>query len=263
MRWLWLWAVLLSVPTELPAQLLNVEDLRLRLEEDGWYGIADFNFRLRRNRLGRYTEVGASSKIVRLNGKNRWLAYGSYQLTRFENIDAPDSLRSQVDFSNVGLVHLRYNRLITKLFTWEGFVQGYYDQVQEVRERYLLGAGPRFTMLRSDTLYLNMGLVFMFEYEENTAPGDPFPLLRDLRLSAYASAGYQLSENFGIQTVFYYQPLIDQWSDFRFTNQTELSFRIFKSLNFNFRIYVSYDSRPPNRVPNLMYSLSNGLSLRF
>ncbi len=263
MRWLWIWAVVLSVPTDLPAQLLNVEDLRLKPEEDGWYGIMDFNFRIRRNRLGRYTEVGTNSKIVRLNKKNRWLAFGSYQLTRFENIDDPDSLRSQVDFSNVGLAHLRYNREITSLFTWEAFGQAYYNRVQEIRERYLLGTGPRFTLLRSDTLYFNMGLIFMFEYEENTAPGDPFPVLRDVRLSGYASAGYQLSETFGIQTVIYYQPRLDGWSDFRFTNQTEFTFQIFKLLSFNFRTYVSYDSRPPKGVPNLMYSLSNGISLRF
>ncbi len=261
MKWLLLAALLLGIEFQADAQLLNVEDLRLNTEKNGWYGLVNFNFRIRRNRLGRYLDVGSNAKIVRVNERNRWLAWGSYNLTRFENIDNPDP--TTVDFTNVGIAHLRYNRELTKLLTWEVFGQSYFDQVQEVRERYLLGTGPRLRFLRSDTAFLNMGLIYMFEYEENTAPDDPFPVQRNNRLSSYLSGGYQITNTFGVQTVFYYQPRLDFWSDYRFSNQMELSFQITKVLSFLFQTFVIFDSEPPLGVPRIQYSISNGISISF
>jgi hypothetical protein len=56
---------------------------------------------------------------------------------------------------------------------------------------------------------------------------------------------------------------LDDFSDYRITNETALILGITKKLNLNASFRYSYDAVPPAGVPNSIYSFINTLEVQF
>ncbi len=242
--------ILFFSPHLLTAQIVNIEDKRVeRRDTAGWFGHVDLGFNL----------VNNGSEVITLNGglriewlKNRhsFLSLSKYNLVKAEG----------TEFINDGFQHLRYNYAVKRWLTWEAFLQAQYNEKLNLRFRGLIGTGPRFQMVREKKLKAYLGLLYMFEHNEETKPDTT---LEDHRLSAYLSFRFQPLPSISIASITYYQPVIDDVKDLRLSSETSLTVFLTQRLRFRTAFSITYDSRVPPEVANTIYRLVNGLRWEF
>ncbi|RMG54432.1 MAG: DUF481 domain-containing protein [Bacteroidetes bacterium] len=244
----------------LPAQVVNTEKLRVDAQEDGWAHQGTFGLSLSRNKAGQLLGIGLRLRSEYHAGRHRLLWVGDYARTRLQSDDAGSILVKNI--RNEGFVHLRYNYRFQPWLTWEAFVQSQFNEIQAMRYRQLQGTGPRFRLIDRDSVHVFLGTLYMFEYEETT-DGTPFMFHRDHRLSSYLSAGFAFSPTASLNHVTYFQPRLDQWSDFRLSSESILSVALTTHIQLNVSFNLVYDTQPPLGIPRTMYNLSNALALRW
>jgi hypothetical protein len=236
--------------------VINTEEMRLRDNEKNFVGLFNFSFGMTENKADRFIKPNADLRLEWAKERDRVIGLGGYQLTRFSDLDNPDT--APRNFTHKSFAHLRYNRQASERLTWEAFTQYQFDEVQEIDQRYLLGTGPRWQIAKSDSAFIFFGMMYMYEYEQTSAR--EIELNRHHRLSTYLSAGIQFNENVGLNNTTYYQPRPDLWSDFRISTVSQLFTRISKQLSITINVSLVYDSRPPETVPLRMFDMTAGFS---
>ena len=252
-----LFLIFCTLGSYLPAQtVINTEDLRLDDADRDFVGLIDFNFGMSENKAGRFFKPSANLRLEWIREQSKFIVLGGYQLNRFVQIS--ESNPTPTNFNNQGFGHFRFNRDLNKKLVWEAFIQGQFDEVQEIDQRYLLGTGPRFELLETDSASLYFGALYMYEYEETSAEVKVFN--KHHRLSMYLNGGFQFNASTGMNNTTYFQPRPDILSDFRIASITQFFTQINKHLSFNFNLNFVYDSRPPETVPLRMYNFTAGLA---
>ncbi|MFT4805678.1 MAG: hypothetical protein ACI9YE_002901, partial [Psychroserpens sp.] len=162
-----------------------------------------------------------------------------------------------------GTQHLRYNRKISERVKWEAFTQAQYDAISEIDFRGLIGTGPRFKLTKSDDYRFYLGTLIMYEYEKASSVISN-RTQNDLRGSVYLSFSLYPTETISIISTSYYQPKLNEFSDYRFSSNTSLLFEIFKNLAFKTNFNFFYDAIPvSSNIPKTQFELTNGLIYSF
>jgi hypothetical protein len=230
-------------------QIVNVEGKRSAASEEGWHGNTDFNFNLTQN-TNFVLDYGVKANVQYLKDRHRLLF-----LADLSRIQAGGE-----NFVNSGYQHTRYNLEIGKerRFAIEAFNQVQFNRVQKIAYRQLSGVGLRARVIQNDTIKCWIGTLPMFEYEQLTDD----VVERNFRQSSYVflSLAYKLFE---FQTIVYYQPRWDDFSDYRMSTSTSLEFGMLKWLRWVSTVNLTYDARAPKDVPSLVYTIRNGLRLEF
>ncbi|MEL6132472.1 MAG: DUF481 domain-containing protein [Bacteroidota bacterium] len=258
--------ILLTSIACLQAQVVNTEKLRTDDRDKNF--LTDINLTLgaSSNKAGQTLRYGFRARLEYLYDRQKLLLFGGADLTQFtsRSVDA-----TPVNFTNKQYAHLRYNYDFTPTITGEAFSQYQFDQIQLIKNRVLSGVGSRFRVAESDSFSLYLGLIYMYEYEEefqNTT--EPKPTLRDEinrdhRLSTYVSLAFLIQDYVSINHVTYYQPRVDQFSDYRILSETELDIAVNENISLTTYFQYIYDSRPPDPVvPRTMYSITTGLGIK-
>lgn len=244
---------------ELNAQVVNTEKMRFANNAKKWKGNFDFNFGLNRTKAGQTARIGINGQVEFNDNLDKWILLSGYALTQFTDIDTPES--TPVNFNNFQFAHLRYNRKLNEKFTWEAFIQEQWDEVHEIDLRLLVGTGPRIQLMNKDSSQLFFGLLYMYDYENNS-PGEFRERNRDSRLSTYFAAGFTF-KNVIINHIVYYQPLINRFNDFRVNSESSINVQVSRRLSFTTSFTLIFDNRPPLTVRKTRYDLSSGISLSF
>ncbi|MDX1686268.1 MAG: DUF481 domain-containing protein, partial [Saprospiraceae bacterium] len=163
------------------------------------------------------------------------------------------------NFVNTGLQHLRYNYQVKDYFAWEVFGQIQYNEQLRIRMRGLAGSGPRFSINIGQKHAINLGLSYMWEYDEISETNE---VHHDSRLNTYASVHFDFSP-IVIASTTYYQPLFDELSDYRLSNNSSIIVKFHDNWSLRTSFTLNYDSRLPEDVPDLVYGISNGVRYRF
>ena len=230
--------------------VINIETKRLSIDTVGWAGSAALGFILNKyqeQQLSLYTNAHVQHK----HWKDWHLLYGSFRTVR----------GGDEDFVNDGFVHFRYNREITSRFRWELFGQWQFNKILNVEERILAGTGPRITAVENEKFKCYLASLYMFEYEEQSPPETSFQ--RNHRLSMYLHADYEIADDFDFFTTVYYQPLLDQFSDYRIPLQAQLDFEFIENLSFFARFSFLFDNFPAANTPKEVYTIANGIKYEF
>lgn len=243
----------------LQAQIVNTEELRFNKEEK-LVGLIDLRFGLVRNKAGLSLRPGAAIRMELNNEHSRWLILGSYNLTRFTNLNTG---ALPTNFTNKGFVHLRYNYNFSEKVTLEVFSQIQFDEIQEIDIRLLNGIGPRFELFKVKENKAFLGILYMYEYEETSADETVIIINEDHRLSTYFSIGYRFNDYVAVNSVTYFQPNLKSFSDYRLSTNTVFTANLSKDLAMNMQFNLIYDNKPPETVPPAMYDISTGFSYRF
>ena len=230
------------------AQLINIEEKRLNSDEQGWNGNIDFNAKYTQNTR---TVWQLSNKVS--------LQYRKEKSTHLFLNDISLVRSNNSDLINYGYAHYRYTRLIEqeKNIKWESYAQIQYNSVQKIRQRSLVGTGLRFKIINTDSVYLSYGWSMMYEYEETTTP-EYSSLIRN---SNYLAFDWKISKSWEFKTITYFQPSIGDFSDFRLSNESNVSHKLTKYISLVFNVNVLYDSNPPIDVP--VNSFHTGVLIRF
>lgn len=231
------------------SQVINTETKRTDKKDDGWTGNLDLGLNYTKN-TNEIWQLISRADIHYHREKHTVLMLSDLQLISV----------NRDNIQNRGYQHVRYNYQIRPYLIPEMFVQAQYNQLWLIDLRLLMGAGPRFRLVQTDSTQLYAGTLLMYEYE-NIADGVEFN--RDVRLSAYLSGNFDFNKNFGLSHITYYQPRIDYWSDFRISSETDFRFTITSRLSFKTGLTLNYDSRPPEGLINTFITWKNALSFNF
>lgn len=236
--------------TSILGQIINIESKRIGATKDGWTGNIDFNFKYTQN-TSKIWEFGNKAAFQYKKTKNTLLFLTDLKVIRKNNDD----------LINKGYAHIRYNRHFhdSSAFATEIFSQVQYNGIQKIKVRSLNGLGIRTKILGNDTINLNIGIAGMYEYEESTT----FIYQNNIRGSSYISFNWDINQKVRFKTINYYQPLLNNFSDFRISNESSLSLGITENLTFNTIFNLLYDTQPVEGIPNTITSISNGLRFKF
>ena len=235
---------------QLQAQILNAESLRKVTDTSGFSGSASFNFALKRN-VNDFLTLGSDLHVQYKNEKHLALFKNNVNFQKIEGEKFENSLTS----------HLRYNYKISPRIAWEAFAQGQYNKINLIDFRGLPGTGPRFKLTTSEKYKLYLGTLAMFEYEE-VADGVT-PLQRNLRGSTYFSFSLYPTDNITVISTTYYQPLIEDVSDYRISSQSSLLVGLLTNFSIKLSHTFIYDAFPAIGIPNSQYEFTTGLAYTF
>lgn len=232
------------------AQIVNIEDRRNAiLDTAGWSGLLDIRFNLIENGAT-IISTRSTARIDFLKDRHHFFSISQYNFGKVED----------EAFVEDGFQHFRYNYHWKPKLTWEVFTQLQYNEKINLRLRWLLGTGPRFTILNNEKNKIFLGTLYLYEYNEEFFENEQRIFSREHRLSAYFSFVLQPNTFLTFSGTTYFQPSID---NFRIASQHSLNFKIFKNLSFSSGVGLSYDSSPPGEVVNLIYQFTNGIRWTF
>ena len=236
--------------TLLQGQIVNIEQFRSSTDTSRWSFTEQFNFGLLQN----------TQRLMSFNNSSGL----QFQHTKFRSIFLTNFSFSSTDNNDIersGFLHLRFENSISKYWSFEYFGQAQMDVPLKINQRYLLGGGLRASLRMRKKLSFYTGHLLMLEYDEEIETAIEH---KDMRLSSYLNLNWHPSQDFTCLLIAYYQPRLDKFSDYRISFQGQLSFKIWKSLSFNFNAQYAFDAFPvalPN-IPQQTYKLSNGISLK-
>jgi putative salt-induced outer membrane protein YdiY len=235
------------------AQIVNIENQRLKTKKEGFSGNVDIKFNLT-YATKQLFQIGGQAKVAYAKKKHYLMLLTDYFLV---------TSSFNEDFINKGFEHIRYNYTLkdSGKVVFETFHQGQFNKIQKINKRLLLGAGLRFLIIDQKNYQLNLGSSLMGEYEEMELT---IPLIsQDILSSNYISFDGQFNETFGMNFITYFQPKFIDFGNYRIASETQLRFKINKFLSLKVIYKLNHDSRNLPDVRKTYYSLSNTLSFKF
>ncbi len=232
------------------AQIVNIEEKKAELMDTvAWLGNLQQDLGLLKNTSAVFN-FKTTLNVGFVHYKHLFLSITNYNYSSTNN----------EQLANQGFQHLRYVFKSNPRVFYEAFTQLQYNDQIKLKMRWLLGAGVKFNLVSKEKKHVNLGLSYMYEYNEEVNP-DVF--LRLNRLNSYLVLNFAFFDKFNILSTTYYQPNIIAINDFRLSSQTAIYFNITKKLLFKFAFDLTYNSRVPPDVPFTIYSLSNGITWVF
>lgn len=231
------------------AQIVDIENQRLKTDTTGWAGTLGLSITASKN-VTSYFTLRSNAHLQYKTNKNAWLGILDYALVK----------AGGNDFGNNGFIHLRYNQKLTKLVQLELFMQGQFNKLAKIKSRYLNGIGMRLKLSQYDRALFYYGLAYMYENEQLE---EPILTNRDHRLSSYFSFTLLSEKQIKLSNTIYMQPKISEIEDYRLSNDSKLTFKVNRHLTFSTTFRYLFDAVPPEEVPKSNYQMRNGLTFNF
>lgn len=204
-----------------------------------------------------YTGIEFSNNLVWLSENHAYLLLNN--LKYFRITGGP--------LVSTGHAHGRVNLQRRKSISYELFSQVQYDEGRRMPLRYLFGGGLRINILNGEKGNMYGGIGIMNEFERWKPFGENDIIEKQIwKNTSYLSGTIEVSKNFTIDIISYYQGGYDDESDiFRNRISGDLSFnaRITGRLAFTTNFTLLYDSAPIININPVVFSLTNGLSFNF
>ena len=212
-----LWLVFLSSFTT-HSQIINTESLRMVTDTSGWSGSIGLNVGFAKN----VKELFKIKNDIHVQYKTPKHLVLFMNKIGFERADGDD-------FVNKGVQHLRYNYRFHRQLSWEAFAQNQYNAISKIDYRRLAGTGFRYKLSKSEKYKAYLGSLAMYEYEKTTEI--PVEFHKDWRNSTYLSFSFYFTKNISLISTTYYQPLFEDFKDYRVSHQSALALKILKNLS--------------------------------
>jgi len=200
-------------------------------------------------------QVSVSPVVILKKKKNAVKFFASYQvLSSGEN-----------SILNNGFVHLRHNYKMKSFLKTILFYQLQFNEVLHLAKREVVGAGFRFDLIRKDSLSAALSIGAIHEYEvlsRDRLQLNEVSKTNYVRGSVVGSFKWVVNEYLQINDVLYYQPYLQNFSDYRILNDINLSVRINKYFSVLLISSVRFDSQPPSVIVGSDWNFRVGLSYK-
>lgn len=245
-------SVLLFLQIKVAAQIVNIESARMQSDTVGWMGGLSASFSIIKNTTQIFS-VGTDAHIQNKtkNNKSLWLLLGSLNFLKAQG----------TRFVSDGLLHLRYNKKITKRLRWEALSQYQNNNIMNVASRFLFGTGPRFKLIESSPFKLYVAGLVMYEREKELPA--PTILHNEIRNSSYISFTWLPKEYMEVISTTYFQPLLKKISDYRILNQVFVKVKATKHFSLSLKWNYLFDSFPSGNAPKTSYNFTTGFGYEF
>lgn len=250
MRFPFFLLIFLQCCATLPAQVVNIEEERITGTNDSthWYGYL----------RGSAALVKVKQQSLQLQGQAKvQFKHDPHLALLLLNLNL---LRAGgEDFTRQAFAHLRHNYKISSTWTWETFTQLQTSPLQQLRQRSLVGAGPRWRLFKSadgrQRAYL--GAAWLWERnvftETNTAQSWH-------RSSNYASVTFRVGKQNALIGTTYWQPVWGLIRNYRLSTEWLLKVGLTKKLSFTVDFSYHIDKNLPTGAPAETYAWRNGIA---
>ena len=211
-------------------QLVNIESQRMQTDSVRFALSADFGFSHANNDGSSINQIDGSltSQFKSKDLKKIYFLTGNYKL-----IDS-----DKENLQNSWFLHARFNYKFTNFWRFETFIQSQFNELLEIQQRSLAGAGVRIKLFGQKEFTAYLGNSYMYEIEKNI---DENVSYYNHRNNSYLTLIYTpKTERFSISNTVYYQPLYENFKDYRLLEQFKLNvplskvFKIFGLFNYYF-----------------------------
>jgi len=210
-------------------------------------------------------EVGLSVEINKGNTDT-----SSYLISGLIQIDKKESLsfaKISYEYGKSGgekskdraFAHLRHLKKIDEKSVWEFFGQIQKDEFKDQKLRALIGAGKRYRFYNKneDKAYFGIGAFFETEKIKDQKTKEYF------RGNFYISFKKRFNENVKMAFVSYYQPKLDEFSDFESINSLEFGIKLSQKLDLLIVSKYDYDSKPSSNIKKYDFTQKIGINYKF
>lgn len=227
-------------------QIVNIE--KKRSTKSGFNATVKFSYNIKQTG-SKLTQLNNSADIQYHKNAYRFIFLNNLSLLRYAG----------GDLVNDGFQHLRYNYTYkdSSILTLEVFAQHQYNENKLLKQRLLLGAGPRFRLIDKPNFSWYAAPLVMLEKE--TLSSDENSETSITRLDAYSTININIIEKISFNYISYFQPNLSNTEDYRFSLESGLSFKLSKYFAYNLSFAMDYDSIPPEGVENKFYYFKNQL----
>jgi len=197
-----------------------------------------------------------------LDGQFSWMGEKSINLAIFGFLYGEND---QVRNMNKAFMHYRFIRQLSDSTDWELFAQLEKNEFTRLSYRGLMGAGLRFDVFQSQQhhAFLGLGGFYSKEKVEFVSGLSDHGIYNFTRANLYFLSKYKINSAVSFSNVFYFQPRLNQFSDYRALFQTKLDFKINKTLSFRLSLDVEKDSKPSQTIKSTDINYMTGLKLNF
>lgn len=238
--------------SELNAQLLNVERVRVDEDTTGWHGNLGFDFS-----LSRYIDhVIKISNSANASYNSRQHTYMFITSLEFVNLDGSALISS-------GYYHLRGTFLRNSTVSPELFTQYQYNNNLGLRNRALGGGGVRIEVINRENFSGNISTGLMYEYEDWGVSSEEAVQKELLKSTSNIAFTGNLSQNTTLNLTGYYQARPDRFFKPRAILESRLNVRMSRFISLSVSFTMQHDAEPIIDIPRLTYELKNGLLITF
>ncbi|MCW8822429.1 MAG: DUF481 domain-containing protein [Sulfurovum sp.] len=193
----------------------------------------------------KYSSGNSDSSSVGLAGKaeyneKEWLMYLIASYAYGESNDIKDT--------DDGMVHFRYvHHIANTSYDYELFVQTEFNEFQSIKQRDIAGANIRRKFdLSFDKFYAGLGLFYSYMEPDTVSSLDP--IYRRIRMNSYISFLKKINKNFSITYLGYYQPNVEDFSDYRISQILQFNTSITDDIILGFDINHAYNATPYHEI---------------
>jgi len=195
--------------------------------------------------------AGVHAENKSKSNKDLWLFLGSAGLLKVDSSD----------YANNALALGLYNRKLNKIIRAEAITIFSDNQVTNIKFRWQGGGGLRFKIADLSWLKIYAAALYLYEYEQSALAD--VPSRNENRLSPYITFTFIPVKNLQLVSTTYYQPLINDFTDYRILNVEQLKIDVTKKFAFTIDFSYLYDEFPQPDVPNKILTLSMGVKYKF
>ncbi|MBN2725247.1 MAG: DUF481 domain-containing protein [Deltaproteobacteria bacterium] len=242
--------VLSCFPLIAHAQIVNVQDLFINQTGEG--------LRLGMTTKGEFKSGNVDYAYLYASLLGRYLK-GKHTLLATANIEYAE--KSKDSFTNRHFEHFRYRYAVLNPIGFEIFTQHEFNEFRRISNRILLGTGVTWRILKTRMFYLFAGSDYMYEYNRLSDGefADSGELWKFHRWDNYLTFQFIPKKGMKFLTTIYYQPDLENFSDYNLLADTDLSI----SLNKWLSLVVSYNFSRQNNPPEGVKKTDNVLLVGF
>ena len=236
--------------SNLKSQIVNIESNRIHDDSAGWSGTVSGMFSAQKNK-DLLLSANLRPKVQFKTKKQTIFLIGDYNFSK----------GNERVYSNAGMFHLRYARRIKETpLKLEAYSQIQYNQLLDLRYRFLNGAGIRVKFINKENWKFYAGTSTFYERQLFAANNT---VVEGVRWSNYLSWYMEPKDYFTFTAATYYQPLWNDFSNYRVSGQYTLSFKITKQFSVKTELNFFHDEKAQPDVPKTIYATTVGFGYKF
>lgn len=218
--------------------IVNAEDLKPGIPKQGLSSTIDVSA-AGANGNSDYRQVSGGLRVQYVKGDGTSFVVGNYTYGESQGSTNADK----------AFLHGRHIRRLTDITAGEIFIQTQYNDFSRLSSRNLIGGGARITLLNESKRSIDLGIGAFYEHEKLLASAtDPGASENNWRLNTYIVAKYAINSYLRLASTTYYQPVADQFGDYRILEDFSLLTRAGDNLEFKLSINIAHDNKPPADV---------------
>jgi putative salt-induced outer membrane protein YdiY len=167
---------------------------------------------------------------------------------------------------NNAFIHVRHIHQRSAHIAWEAFSQLSNNEFTRLNVRALIGGGVRLTLgelTAERAMYLGLGGFYEREQLDIDSTNNIEQTNETVRGNIYLVMKYQFNSHVSLVSSTYYQPAVDEVSDYRAIEDASIVSKLTDGLSLRMGVNVQHDSRPPPEVKKTDSSINVGLSVNF